>query len=330
MRLATIETGTGPAVAAAAGEDQAITLARVAELSGKAFDVPRSMQHLIESGPDYARAIRGALDSIDEDTLAAAATEPTQWYPPVCRPGKILAVAMNNSASNARKITAPDHPAFFLKPASCLIGHGQTVRIRSYYGSVHPEPELALVVGRRLKDASPEEALAHVFGYTIFDDITGNGMRAEDRFHYWAIYASADNPDQTEKVEQHLSYAARYKGTDCFGVLGPWLVTADEAGDPDALSVRCSIGAEPIADDNTRYYNYKIAEVLSFISQFQTLEPGDIVSLGTAFKPGSTRKSIHQADLQRVAGPIEISIENLGTQRSPVAVDSRPLARWRL
>src|SRR5690606_25386388 len=111
------------------------------------------------------------------------------WLPPVRRPGKILCVAMNNSASNERKISAPDHPAFFLKPPSCLVGHLEPIRIRRYYGSVHPEPELALVIGTPARDVPAARALEHVFGYTIMNDVTGNGMRAEDRFHYYAVYA---------------------------------------------------------------------------------------------------------------------------------------------
>ena len=232
---------------------------------------------------------------------------------------------MNNSASNERKVSAPDHPAFFLKPSSCLVGHNEPIRIRSYYGSVHPEPELALVIGREVRDIPAARALDAVFGYTIFDDITGNGMRAEDRFHYYALYPNKNNPNETERVEQHLSYAGRYKGTDTFGAMGPWLVTRDEIANPDDLAVRCTVGGEVVAEDSTRYYNYKVAEVVSFISQFHTLQPGDIVSLGTAFKPGATRKSIHTANLQTVAGPIEIAIDGLGVQTNPVIVEKREI-----
>src|SRR5690606_22371655 len=173
--------------------------------------------------------------------------------------------AMNNSASNERKISAPDHPAFFLKPSSCLVGHLAPIRVRRYYGSVHPEPELAVVIGARTRDVDFETAPDAVFGYTVFDDITGNGMRAEDRFHYYAVYASQQAPSKTERVEQHLSYAGRYKGSDTFGAMGPWLVTADEIRDPDALTVVCKAGGETIAEDSTRYYNYKVAQVVSFI-----------------------------------------------------------------
>ena len=271
--------------------------------------------------------------------LAAARTNPAverfaaddvSWYPPVRRPGKICAVAMNNSASNERKISAPDHPAFFLKPASCLVGHREPIRVRRYYGSVHPEPELALVIGRETRDIEARHALDAVFGYTIFNDVTGNGMRAEDRFHYYAVYPKKGNPNETERVEQHLSYAGRYKGSDTFGAMGPWLVTKDEIPDPDDLAVTCKVGGELIAQDSTRYYNYKVAEVVSFISQFHTLHPGDVVSLGTAFKPAANRKSIHTANFQTVAGPVEIAIAGLGVQVNPVIVENKEIGEWRL
>jgi 2-keto-4-pentenoate hydratase/2-oxohepta-3-ene-1,7-dioic acid hydratase in catechol pathway len=331
LKLASVRVGDRDVVALSVTDERVLPLEALHELGGEAGKrVPRSMRELIAGGPESLATIEAAASRAEGSGLEALAVIPDAWYPPVRHPGKVLSVAMNNSASNERKISAPDHPAFFLKPPSCLIGHGDAIRIRPYYGSVHPEPELALVLGRRARDIAPEEALDFVFGYTIFNDITGNGMRAEDRFHYWAVYADPDNPDETRRVEQHLSYAARYKGTDTFGVLGPWLVTADEAGDPDDLRVECRVGGEVIADDSTKYYNFKVAEVLSFISQFQTLEPGDIVSLGTAFKPGAGRKSIHHANFQTVPGPVSVSIEGLGRQENPVVIEDKSLTRWRL
>ena len=85
-----------------------------------------------------------------------------------------------------------------------------------------------------------------------------------------------------------------------------------------------------MAEDSTRYYNYKVAELVSFISQFHTLHPGDVVSCGTAFKPSPDRKSIHMANLQVVDGPIEVSIEGLGTQVSPVVRREMEIGDWRL
>jgi len=306
-------------------------LVGIASLPGLQATPPVDVLDIIRGGEPLQRALAKSLDDIrGDESVARIPTADVRWYPPVRRPGKICAVAMNNSSSNERKIRAPDHPAFFLKPPSCLVGHREPIRIRRYYGSVHPEPELAVVIGRPARDVPATSALDAVYGYTIFDDITGNGMRAEDRFHYWAIYVKKDNPNETERVEQHLSYAGRYKGTDTFGAMGPWLVTKDEIANPDDLTVTCKVGGELIADDSTRYYNYKVAEVVSFISQFHTLLPGDVISLGTAFKPGQGRKSIHHANLQTVAGPVEVAIEGLGVQENPILIEEKELGEWRL
>jgi 2-keto-4-pentenoate hydratase/2-oxohepta-3-ene-1,7-dioic acid hydratase in catechol pathway len=291
-------------------------------------DLPGNLLAFIESGES---GLKLAADILDNPAAAVTVdVEQIEWHPPVRRPGKICGVAMNNSASNERKICAPEHPAFFLKPASCLIGHKQAIVIRSYYGSVHPEPELAVVIGSTTRDVIASEATKHIFGYTIFDDITGNGMRSEDLFEYYALYSSDKNPVELERREQHLSYAGRYKGTDNFGVMGPWLVTRDEIPDPDNLDVACKVGGEFVAEDSTRYYNYKVAEIVSFISQFQTLQPGDVVSCGTAFKPSADRKSIHHANLQTVDGPVEVSIEGLGMQENPVIRKQMEIGTWRL
>ena len=312
-----------------------------AELAGELVDVNRllpastplkDMLEVIRGGAPLLQRLGAALANARAGSSAVPRIPlaDVAWHPPVRQPGKICAVAMNNSASNERKVSAPDHPAFFLKPASCLIGHLEPIRIRRYYGSVHPEPELAAVIGRRTRDVPARDVLDAIFGYTIFNDITGNGMRAEDRFHYWAVYARKDRPNETERVEQHLSYAGRYKGTDTFGAMGPWLVTSDEIINPDDLAVHCKVAGETVAEDSTRYYNYKVAEVVSFISQFHTLHPGDVVSFGTAFKPAVNRKSIHHANFQTVSGPVEITIDGLGTQRNPVVIESQELGAWRL
>lgn len=293
---------------------------------------PNDMLSLIESGPQLLAEL---------GTVAAAAALPAgaqsisagdvRWHAPVRKPGKIVGVAMNNSASDARKISAPQHPMFFMKPQTSLLGHMNEIEIRSYYGSVHPEPELAVIIGRRARDLDPRSALEHVFGYSIMNDMTGNAMRSEDRVHYYALYAGQADSKTLERREQHLSYAARYKGTDGFGPMGPWLVTRDEIPDPGTLDVLCKVGAEVVAEDSTRYLTYSVPEILAFLSRFQTLEPGDVVSMGTAFKPQpGAERTIHGADLQRVDGPVTVEISGLGTLCTPVRRRTMALAEWRL
>jgi 2,4-didehydro-3-deoxy-L-rhamnonate hydrolase len=324
MKLASIQHQNRERVAAQVDENSLVDVNVLLQNYAPAADskalATTDMLDLIERSAVLLPALSAALEVFRARGEAShrIATSEVIWRPPVRRPGKICGVAMNNSASNARKISAPNHPAFFLKPASCLVGHGQPIRIHDYYGSTHPEPELAAVIGRRAREIPVKDALDAVFGYSIFNDVTSNGMRAEDMFHYYALYASKDNPEKTERVEQHLSYAGRYKGSDTFGPMGPWVVTRDEVGNPDDLDVVCRVGGELVAEDSTRYYNYKVAEVVAFISRFQTLEPGDVISFGTAFKAGEGRKSIHTANLAKTAGPVEVSIAGLGTLSNPV------------
>jgi len=333
VKLASITYKGTDCIAVAINEEHVINIADalIAAFSSDA-EIPADMNQLLQQGDIGMRKLSLALEFAltNPEAVAPIPISDVSWHAPVRKPGKICGVAMNNSTSNSRKISAPDHPAFFLKPASCLIGHEEPINIRSYYGSVHPEPELAVIIGTTMRDVDAADALEYIAGYSVMNDITGNGMRAEDLFQYWAIYAQEDDPDKTHRVEQHLSYAGRYKGTDTFGVLGPWLVTKDEITDPDNLSVECKVAGEVIAEDSTRYYNYKVAELISFISQFHTLHPGDIVSCGTAFKASANRKSIHNANFQQVPGPVSVTIEGLGTQENPVVVEHRTIGKWRL
>jgi 2,4-diketo-3-deoxy-L-fuconate hydrolase len=331
MYLASFNHGGRDLVGVRWGDDKLIPLEQL--LPGRfAAGSADPMLALILSG---AAPLAELSLSIAGSKLPSGATaipvDDVRWHPPVLRPGKIVGVAMNNSASDARKISAPKHPMFFLKPRTSLLGHLNEIEIRSYYGSVHPEPELAVVIGTRARDLDPRHALECVFGYTIMNDVTGNAMRSQDMVHYYALYASESDSTKLERREQHLSYAARYKGTDGFAPLGPWLVTRDEIPDPGVLDVTCKVGAEVVAEDSTRYLTYSVPEILAYLSRFQTLEPGDVISMGTAFrqKAGATR-SLHSADLQRVAGPMQVAITGLGTLITPVRRKLMELEDWRL
>jgi len=300
-----------------AARDRLVDLADVAHAIG-ATPLPADMIGLIESGEDGLRFLRAAQQYAASNSIATIDPAAVEWHPPVRRPAKILGIALNNSASDARKISAPEHPLFFMKPASSLIGHGGEIVVHDYYGSVHPEPELAVVIGKPCRAVAPEDAYDVVYGYSIFNDLTGNAMRAEDRVHYYALYPRPENPAEVERVEQHLSYAARYKGADTFGPMGPWLVTKDEVADPHALEVRCWHKDELIADDSTACYKYLVPDVIAFITRFHSLWPGDVIAMGTAFRPGTAQRSLHTADVTKFGGPVKVEITGLGTLVNPV------------
>lgn len=280
-----------------------------------------TMIALIEDGARGRQAADAAFRHVldKRDAIAGVPASDVRWHPPVRKPYKICGVAMNNSASDSRKISAPDHPLFFLKPASCLVGHNEPIVVKDFYGSVHPEPELAVVIAKDCKDVAVEDAMDCVFGYTILNDMTGNGRRAQDMVHYYALYPSKENPDVVEKREQHLSYTARYKGTDTFGPMGPYLVTKDEVPDPHTLDVRAWHKDEIIAEDSTAYYTYSVPEIIAFITRYHTLWAGDVISMGTAFRPSAGgKRSLHLANITELGGPVSVEITGLGRLDNPV------------
>jgi 2-keto-4-pentenoate hydratase/2-oxohepta-3-ene-1,7-dioic acid hydratase in catechol pathway len=176
-----------------------------------------------------------------------------------------------------------------------------------------------VVVGRGGADIAPGDALGHVFGYTIINDLTSPTMRAEDTFHYRAIHPGQDGADGIEYVDTWVSYSGRYKGSDTFGPIGPWIVTRDEVPDPHALTIRCTHQGRVVTEDSTANLRHKVPDVLSFISGHMTLEPGDIVAMGTALKAsGAGGSAVQNVDLTRLGGPISVSISGIGELTNPV------------
>jgi 2-keto-4-pentenoate hydratase/2-oxohepta-3-ene-1,7-dioic acid hydratase in catechol pathway len=207
----------------------------------------------------------------------------------------------------------------FIKPSSALIGHQHDIVCKPEYGRTHPEPELAVVIGRRAKEVSVARAYEHVFGYTIHNDITSPTMRGEDTFHYRAIHPSETDAAGVKYVDTWVSYPGRYKCADTFACMGPWLVTADEIPDPHALAVSCTHQEREVTADNTRNLFYTVPEVISFLSNYMTLLPGDIVSMGTALSAASANSgAIQNVDLNKRGGPISVMIERLGTLTNSV------------
>lgn len=273
-------------------------------------------QALIDAGPeglDLVRKLHGWILA-NPDKVSSLGPDAVVWQPPVRRPSKICCLALNNSANVDRIISGPSHPAIFVKASNALVGHDQPIRVKKHYGRVHPEPELAIVIGKTAREIAPANAYDHVFGYTIHNDITSPVMRAEDTFHYRAIHPADDGSNQIKYVDSFVSYSGRYKGSDSFSPLGPWLVTRDEIDDPHSLTVTCRHQDTVVTEDNTRNLFHQVPAVLAFISAYMTLYPGDIVSMGTALKPaGAGGGAVQNVDLQFSTGPISVTIEKIGT-----------------
>lgn len=282
------------------------------------------MIELIRGGAELEDRLRTAvaLARKPESRLSSFDEKAVSWHPPVRTPSKIVCIALNNRALDKVKIKAPiDHPAFFLKPSTALAGHRQAIELRRTFGLTHPEPELGVVIGTPLRRATPAEATMAVFGYTIVNDVTSVGMRGEDSF---TVQTFKPNEDGGVSVgEAHTSYPGRYKASDTFAPMGPWLVTRDEIPDPAALTITCEMGGRLVAFDNTKNYVWDVANALSHVSQTMTLLPGDVVSMGTAVGgeidpnapqvPGVTR-----ANLVGLEGDVVITIAGLGSLANPV------------
>lgn len=175
-----------------------------------------------------------------------------------------------------------DAPTVFLKPATSVVGPGDPVRLPAGVGRVDHEGELAVVMGKPARDLTPANALAHVWGYTAANDVTARDQQKSDA--QWT----------------------RGKGHDTFCPLGPWIETEL---DPADLRVRCEVDEVLRQDGNTRDLLYDVAAVLSFITSFMTLLPGDVVLTGTPAGVGPLAPG----------NVVSVEIEGIGVLRNPVA-----------
>ena len=310
MRLATYRTAGATQIGFAIG-DRLVPLGDAYAAAGLGA-APTAMLALIEREDEATHGILAAAFSAAQ-SIDGIAQDAVESLPPV-RGYKILSTAINNAGVSRLASVLPKNPVFFLKPASCLIGHGQEIIVRPDYGLTHPEAELAVVIGKRSKHLTRENALDAVFGYTIINDITSITLKSEDTY---VFPAPKDGPVQPgfEWGDMQLTYHARSKGTDTFGPIGPWIVTRDELPDPNHLAVKVFMGDEEVTADNTANLRYTVQDVLVWASRFFTLECGDIVHIGTA---AAGQYGLRELDLQVWNGPLAVEIEGIGRISNPV------------
>jgi 2-keto-4-pentenoate hydratase/2-oxohepta-3-ene-1,7-dioic acid hydratase in catechol pathway len=321
MKLASFRAADRDRIGVVLEGGDLIDLADALRASGVPEDtVPRTMLELIESESITLAVVRDSVARVigNPDAVAQFSPNDVVWHPPIRRPSKICCLALNNSANSDRILRGPKHPAMFTKPASALVGHGGAIECKPQYGRTHPEPELAVVIGKTAKSIRAADAYDYVFGYTIHNDITSPTMRGEDTFQYRAIHPKGDDPGQIEYVDTWVSYPGRYKCADTFACMGPWLVTKDEIPDPHALRVSCLHQDRLVTQDTTANLTHKVPEVLAFLSDYLTLWPGDIVSMGTALAKSAGGGAVQNIDLNRLGGPVAVAIERIGTLSNPV------------
>jgi 2-keto-4-pentenoate hydratase/2-oxohepta-3-ene-1,7-dioic acid hydratase in catechol pathway len=218
---------------------------------------------------------------------------------PIARPGKIVCVGLNyHDHCREQGIEPPRYPPLFAKFANAIAGPGESILRPRATEQLDLECELAAVIGRRASRVGRHEALDHVFGYTILNDITMRDLQHEDR--RWL----------------------RAKGSDGFAPIGPVVVTRDELNDTSALRLHSAVNGEAWQDSSTAEMIFDVPTIVAFASRTITLEPGDIIATGTPAGVGHFQhppRYLHHGDRLRC------EIEGIGVLENSV-VDELPRA----
>jgi 2,4-didehydro-3-deoxy-L-rhamnonate hydrolase len=232
------------------------------------------------------------LAALDPATLPLVPGSP-RYGTPVARVGKMICVGMNY-AEHAAETNAPvpEEPVLFMKATSAIGGANDDVIIPRGSVKTDWEVELGIVIGDVARDVSIDSALDHVAGYAVINDLSEREFQLE-RGGQWV----------------------KGKSCDTFGPIGPWLVTTDEIPDPQNLSLWLEVNGHRYQNGNTRTMVFGVAHLVSYISRFMTLMPGDVISSGT---PAGVGLGQHPPTYLRAGDIIELGIDGLGRQRQRV------------
>jgi 2-keto-4-pentenoate hydratase/2-oxohepta-3-ene-1,7-dioic acid hydratase in catechol pathway len=260
--------------------------------------LPADVLHFVTHLPhalDAARSARDfALESLDRydapDLVAAGIAVPRRWVrlcAPVPRPGKIVGVARNYAAHGAERgdHKAPEEPVLFLKAPSAVIGPEDEIVVPAAVSQADYEGELAVVIGRRARRVTAEDALACVAGYCAANDVSARDFQGVRGQHFLG------------------------KSCDSFAPLGPALVTPDEIPDPQDLGIRTALSGETVQTGHTKDMVFPVAHIIAFASRLMTLDPGDVILTGTPAGVGAARtppRWLQDGDV------VEIEIERVG------------------
>ncbi len=260
------------------------------------IDADGAVRDLSAHVADIAGAMLGdaalaKLAAIDPATLPVV--EVDRYGPCVGAVGKFLCIGLNYSDHAAETgATVPTEPVIFTKATSAIIGPDDDVEIPRGSTKTDWEVELGIVIGTTARYVDEADALNHIAGYCVINDVSERAFQLE-RQGTWD----------------------KGKGCDTFGPIGPWLVTRDEVADPTALGMWLEVNGHRYQDGSTATMVYKPAFLVHYVSQFMSLQPGDVISTGTP--PGVGMGQKPQVFLK--AGDVmELGINGLGTQRQTV------------
>lgn len=283
MRWVTVATEKGPRACG-------VWKGRYVDANVADHRLPSSVKEILALGPEGQA---GAQAAIEKGTTTYDPAS-VRLLAPVPDPQKIICIGLNYSDHAAETgAPIPSEPVLFSKYPSALIGHGEPIILPAVSNEVDFEAELVVVIGRRGRHISSEEAMEHVGGFAIGHDVSARDWQLRKPAKQWMAG----------------------KTFDTFAPVGPELVTADEVADPHKLGIRLRLNGQTMQDSNTDRFIFRIEQVVSYLSTIMTLEAGDLIFTGTPPGVGMARKPpvwLQPGD------EVEVEIDGLGVLRNPV------------
>ena len=244
-------------------------------------------------GPDQlGDAALARLQKLKTETLPLVKGSPRMGCP-VAGIGKFIAIGLNYADHAAEAgMPIPAEPIVFMKATSCIQGADDPIMLPKGWKKSDWEVELGVVIGRQARHVSQKDALAHVAGYCVVNDVSERAFQIE-RGGTWD----------------------KGKGCDTFGPIGPWLVTRDEIANPQRLDLWLDLNGRRMQTGNTRTMIFSVAKVISYVSQFMTLMPGDVITTGT---PPGVGMGMKPPVFLKKGDVLTLGVQGLGTQRQQV------------
>lgn len=262
--------------------------------AGRIRDLSDHVPDLTGAALDDATLAR--LARLDPATLPLVAGE-VELAPCVAQPCKFLGIGLNYTDHAAELgMALPEHPILFLKATSSITGPNDTVMLPRGSQATDWEVELGVVIGTAAKYVSEDQALEHVAGYCVINDVS-------------------ERDYQTKLTGQWT----KGKSCDTFGPIGPWLVTRDAVPDPQNLWLTCDVNGERMQTGNTSRMVFTVAQIISHLSELMTLHPGDVIATGTP--PGVGMGMKPQPIYLKPGDEMRLEIEGLGVQTLRVRAD---------
>lgn len=255
----------------------------------------RDLTSLIDDiGPEHLGDGEIARIAAADAAALPVVAQPCRFGPPVARVGKFLGIGLNYS-DHAREanMPIPTEPVMFAKSVSCIVGAFDDVMMPKSATKLDWEVELGIVIGTTARHVDEARAIEHVAGYCVINDVSERAFQFE-RGPTWD----------------------KGKGCDTFGPIGPWLVTRDEVTDVQSLRLWLDVNGERMQDGNTRTMIFNVPQIVSYLSRFVTLSPGDIITTGTPPGVGLGLKPVPR--FLKVGDVIRLGIDGLGIQQQTV------------